>query len=100
MSKKIQQLKQKAIEEFDKNCISSQNMLVCNLKAFLGFHQDELEKAVREEIIEEIKKIRDTNPAWISLDKIAEWIDKNAVRILVVILLLALLSIILKAINH
>ena len=61
MTDKINQLKQKAIEEFEKRFITSVdwgfNFNMKDFEIFMHFYQDELEKVVREEIIREIDKV-------------------------------------------
>ena len=61
MTNKINQLKQKAIEEFEKRFITSVdwgfNFNMKDFEIFMHFYQDELEKVVREEIIREIDKV-------------------------------------------
>ena len=61
MTDKINQLKQKAIEEFEKRFITfvnwGFNFNMKDFEIFMHFYQDELEKVVREEIIREIDKV-------------------------------------------
>ena len=56
MKNKIDKIKQKAIEEFEKRFITSVdwgfNFSMKDFEIFIHSYQDELEKAVRREIIE------------------------------------------------
>ena len=74
MKKEIDQLKQKAIEEFEKRFITSVdwgfNFSMKDFEIFIHSYQDELEKAVRRDIIENFEGIKAMDREMLSVDEI------------------------------
>ena len=74
MKNKIDKIKQEAIEKFEKRFITSVdwgfNFSMKDFEIFIHSYQDELEKAVREEIIENFEGIKAMDREMLSVDEI------------------------------